>query len=217
MHIPTKRPALSLVELLIVVAVIGILTALVVTNALSARVAARDASRKQTVTTYVGAMEQWRTISPEKSFFVRLLTAPCVTTSPGNDYMRGTGAGCVGYNGGGAGRMTRTGTGQANGYAAISIVEALRAGGVLSSAETDPSARTADTGDLAVRDYILTTCQTNGQAATTVTNAQEYAVYAMLENPSATGGTNNAELGDQRNADRSCGGPATGFGWQIDK
>src|SRR5690606_5372794 len=99
----SHRSGFTLTELLVTVAVITILSVTVVANLSNVRANSRDANRRSSLDTYAAAMEQWRTVSPDKSYFVRLSTGSCVLlVAPGVAYSNGTGDACVGHNGSGA-------------------------------------------------------------------------------------------------------------------
>lgn len=183
----SSRSAFTLIELLIGAMIVAILATLVVTNTTRTRAKARDASRRTTVEAYSTSLEQWRAISPTKSYFVQMPTGGCTATGvsdpadPAYGYMVGSGAGCVGYRLGGAGRMTRRDI--AGKYPANnSIADALRAAGVLNTIKVDPRLEgLAFDVDDPWADFILTTCNTAGYAATSPVEALNYTIYTNLE------------------------------------
>ncbi len=180
----TRRPAFTIIELAIAITVMSALAALVTINFTESRARGRDANRRDSVAAYSAALEQWK--AKNGSYFVST-GAGCAAslTGPDNGYMAGTGATCVGYNGGGAGGITRKGT---VGYPnqSSSIADALVAAGYLTEVRTDPSLPN-DTATLRLvphpSDFILTLCKSDGFAANTPESATEYALYAQVERP----------------------------------
>jgi|GEM_PF-5703335 len=224
----THKAGFTLLELLVAVIIIGVLAVAVIVNLSKSQVRARDANRRSDIDAYGTSLEQWRTLSPTKSYFIQIVgsgLAACnasnpinttvqqggSTSTPGYGYMTGSGGSCVGDNGGGAGRITRSGiTGVGYSYPVSSITDALRLAGVLNSANGDPSEQGQPySDDKPLADFILTTCDTNGYAAATPANALTYAIYANLENPE----TNPTD--EAANASHLCGGTATGKRWST--
>lgn len=209
-----RQPAFSLVELLIAVAVIGILSTLTVINTNRTRAQARDANRKTSVEAYNTSLEQWRTLSPDKSYFVKMLKGTCATSYT-QGYMQGQGTACVGYGGGGAGQVTRkniAATGNNRGYGPISVADALREAGVLNAVRVDPFDTERSFDDPAARDFILTTCTMDGYAARTPAEALEFTVYAYLELPNTS---SVPDQDDMANAMRQCGGENSPETWAF--
>lgn len=210
-----KRFAFSLIELLIAVAVIGILATLTIINTTRTRTQARDANRKAAVDAYNASLEQWRALSPHKSYFVQILNQPCDASMPSYGYMLGVGDGCVGYGGGGAGRVTRKNipaSGNNRGYAATSVAEALREAGVLNAVRLDPRDVDKEFDDPTATDYILTTCTTDGLAAPNPVQALDFTIYANLELPNES---NNWDQNDIVNARRQCAGADSPGPWDT--
>ncbi len=211
----SSRAAFSLLELLIVVTTIGVLAVMLVVNTIETRAVARDTNRRANVDAYVISMQQYRDISPNKSYFVtRKSAAPICTVTNGNidgGHMEAIGADCVGLNGGSGGKITRKGVAP---YGTVSIAEALQEFGVLNAQRFDPIAEGGAATNIAAQDYILALCQTDGKAATSVKNAQDFAIYAILERPRVYD-----DAADERNdavaAKRTCGGELTGNGWNV--
>ena len=216
-----RRRAFTIVEVLVAVAVVGILAAVVTVNVTSSRRTARDANRRATADSYTTALEQWKALSGNGSYFVQSLVGGgnCVASNPDNDpavlgahygYMTGAGTDCVGFLGGGAGRMTRKNI--PGKYGAISIADALKNAGVLNAIQLDPSVSSlpySDDANTINNDYILTTCDNLGYAAMNNKDATEFTVYTNLENP-GVGGNAPGET------THSCGGPDTpNGGWNT--
>lgn len=208
-----QRRGFTLVEVLVVVGTVSVLASLVVINTNRLQAQARDSRRRASVDAYVTSMEQWRLISPTKSYFVQLLGQSCTASGPinltANDrYMSGTGSGCVGYQGGGAGRMTRRQVSSTY-PGSQSIAEALREVGVLNGIRVDPLDDRKEFTDASARDFILTTCTNDGAPASNPEEAQQYAVFAQLELPTTS------STGDIANARVHCGGEDNGITWET--
>lgn len=180
----TRRSAFTIIELAIAVTVISALAALVTINFTESRARGRDANRRESVSAYGGALEQWK--AKTGSYFVTAGTG-CTATLPGpdNGYMTGSGANCVGFNGSGAGGITRKNTLHYPNQSS-SIADALVAAGYLTEVRTDPSLAN-DTATLRLvphpSDFILTLCKSDGFAANSPESATEYALYAQVERP----------------------------------
>lgn len=189
----------TLLELIIAVAIIGILATVTVVNMRESRARARDTNRRTSVEAYSTSLEQWKTISKHKSYFVynTLVTGDCNASHPaGNDplatgygYMSGAQLSCVGLNGGGAGRITRKNlsglTGGAS-YGATSIADALKEAGVLNAVRVDPAAENLNLNSN-LPDFVLTTCDSNGFAASNPKDATEFAIFTRLERTGVSG------------------------------
>ncbi len=215
----------TLLELIIAVAIIGILATVTVVNMRESRARARDANRRTSVEAYSTSMEQWKAISKDKSYFVynTLVTGDCnashnagdnplyTGTPPLYGYMSGAQLSCVGLNGGGAGRMTRkslTGLTGGASYGATSIADALKEAGVLNAVRVDPAAENQPlelSGNYP--DFVLTTCDGKGYAASNPKDATEFAIFARLERTQVTG----TDVVDPK---QLCGGDAT-KGWNT--
>jgi prepilin-type N-terminal cleavage/methylation domain-containing protein len=219
-----SRSGFTLVEILIAVAIIGGLATLTLVNTSQTRTKARDASRRTTVEAYSTSLEQWRTVSSTKSYFVQMESStPCNASNPvnttaqqtgntsltGYGYMSGTDQDvCVGFTGGGAGRMTRKNI--SGKYFKNSIVDALKQAGVLNAVRLDPRLEKKDFNvDDPWADFILTTCNKDGYAAATPADAVNYTIYANLELP------NLAPQDEAATARQQCGGDDTGKSWNT--
>jgi prepilin-type N-terminal cleavage/methylation domain-containing protein len=217
-----RKLGFTLVELLIVVVIIGVLATLTVLNTVRTRMQAHDASRRTSVDGYSAALEQWRTASSTKSYFVQIEGAACNAKNlknaqhdpsvTGYGYMDGVEGTCVGFNGGGAGRMTRKGFSPATGgsYPANSIADALKTAGYLNAVRLDP--RIENQGfsyDDPGADFILTTCDADGYAAASPSTAVNYTIYTNLELPSTTPEDETVA------ATHQCGGSASPGGWNV--
>ena len=220
MHIRRLKSAFTLIELLIAIVIIGSLATVVVVNTVQTRAKARDASRRDSIEAYSTSLEQWRTVSPNRSYFVQTEGAPCVASNSNNTahdpnktgygYMSGAGTTCVGFQGGGAGRMTRKNIPSLYPNASYSIVDALVQAGVLNAVRLDPRLEGKDFSyNDSWEDFILTTCNKDGYAASSPADAVNYTIYANLEIPSKTPEDEAAA------AKKQCGGDDTGKGWQT--
>ncbi len=196
-----------------VVTTVGVLAIMLVVNTIETRATARDANRRANVDAYTTSIQQYRDLSPNKSYFItRKSTVPaCMATNYDGGYMEGGGADCVGLNGGSGGKITRKGVAP---YTAASIAEALQEYGVLNAQRFDPLSETQAATVINIPDYILTLCQTDGKAATNAKNAQEFAVYATLERPRVYDNAND-ERNDAVAAKRTCGGALTAYSWDL--
>lgn len=220
------RRAFALVELLTVAVVVALISTAVIYSTDTVRARARDASRRGTVDAYSTAMEQWRATSTGKTYFVSYPGDTCTASSTANaannpattgyGYMTGVGTGCVGYAGGGAGRMSRRSmpaNGAWAGYpGSRSIVDALRESGVLASIRQDPLDDGKSFNDSESRDFILTLCDSSGYAAANPEESSAYAIFTQLELPNTATGNG---LSDASQTNRNCGGSLTAGGWST--
>lgn len=197
-----RRPAFSILELIIAVTVIGILASIVMANFGDVRVRARDANRRLAVTQYSTSMEQWK--AAKGNYFIE--DGDCEIT----DYnklsgMSGSVPACVGYNGGSVGQMTRTfEAGVLERYKTFSIAQVLVEKGYLTRISADPLDRSFITKS--TRDYILTICDNESNMAKTKTSAVQFAIYARLEKPKTS---------DETTAKQHCGGSETDGAWDV--
>jgi prepilin-type N-terminal cleavage/methylation domain-containing protein len=203
-----KRRGFTLIELTIVVGILGILSALLVVNSSTARLRSRDASRRESVSSYHTSFEQYA--AARSSYFVK--SGSCVQTGTANQsgrpvYIQASGTGCAGIYGGGSGRITRRNSPTNSLYATISIADALVKEGYLSRIYTDPLDAKLPYGSHSDRDFIVTLCQADGNPALSTDTAKEFAIYTSLE------GTAPKEEGP---AKQLCGGSSTnGGGWEY--
>jgi prepilin-type N-terminal cleavage/methylation domain-containing protein len=219
-----KQAGFTIIELLVCVTVIAILTGLIVVKLLNSRGIARDTSRRQDLTTYATSLEQYYaqnrtymvkgpgcTISSNSAtlFYYGALGLP--TGNANND--------CVGYLQGGYGSLNRKNAGNYT-NTTVTIAEELRSLGMLQKIATDPrTGGSLPTGDGSqfratdykdFDDYILTLCTKTGTPAANPADAQEYGLYANLENPLKG---SSAAAGDPAHA---CGGSSTTTkGWNT--
>ena len=225
MHRPPRSRGFSLIELVVVVAVLGILSSLTVINLGSARVSARDASRKDSVKAYQQSLEQYR--SSRGTYFVyksgpvtqSVIYSHVGPDTDGSGHMvadateRGN-LQYVGYLGGGWGRITTKNVQPNYPNSTLSIADALQQDGYLAEVRTDPRATgfSSPLGDSsnpsAYNDYLLALCKADGSQASTPQEAVEYAVFANLERPSA-------QPADAQDPTHLCGGNGTGNGWNT--
>ncbi|CAN5145241.1 hypothetical protein BH11PAT4_BH11PAT4_8480 [soil metagenome] len=213
---PQLLPGFSLLELIVAAAIIAILATVTVINTTESRAKARDANRRTSVDAYSTSMEQWKSLSKDKSYFVYMVGGvDCTASHPaGNDpsiagygYMSGSQDSCVGVKGGGGGRMTRKAF-MPHYPRANSIADALKVAGVLNAIKVDPAAENQVlTGDFA--DFVLTTCDSNGYAASNAKDATEFAIFAKLEHAGII--SNNPDVVDPK---QLCGGDAV-KGWDT--
>ena len=195
-----RRPAFSILELIIAVTVIGILASIVAANFGDVRVRARDANRRLAVGQYSTSMEQWK--AAKGNYFVEA-DGGCTLTGTRPEDLTGSGTGCVGYNGASVGQMTRV-TVFPNYQATNSIAQVLVEKGYMTRITTDPLDRSYLTKSS--RDFILTICDDNSKIATTKDRAIQFAVYARLEKP---------KTDDETTAKQHCGGSETDNGWDV--
>jgi prepilin-type N-terminal cleavage/methylation domain-containing protein len=213
----SKRvPGFSLLELIVAASIIAILATVTVINTTESRAKARDANRRTSVDAYSTSMEQWKSISKDKSYFVYMTGGVDCTASHGSGnnplgadygYMSGSQSTCVGVKGGGGGRITRKSLG-AYYPSANSVADALKFAGVLNAIRVDPTAENQPlSGNFP--DFVLTTCDSNGYAASNAKDATEFAIFARLERAGVV--SNNPDVVDPK---QLCGGDAT-KGWDT--
>lgn len=189
----SRRKGFTLLELIMVTAVIGILASLILTNTARFQIQSRDANRKQSVAAYQNAIELYH--AEKKSYFIqydnpaRSITCNSATAAPnppGHVYTL-FGTGCVGKWGNSEGRMTRKGDAfKDEGYNPdYSVADALRFDGFLATVRTDPFATTVTPAakDDVTWDFYLTICDANWHKATDKIDATQYSVRTKLELP----------------------------------
>jgi prepilin-type N-terminal cleavage/methylation domain-containing protein len=184
----------SLIELLVVVSILGILSAIVSVNYDQGRKKAADAAIKADTREYRQAMELY--YSKYKSYLVYDRSKNCdftyeTATAHGGFRLEGTGDGCVGYKGSGQGQMTRinkeTTDEILNNYTPRSIADLLVSEGVLSAVYTFPESkdvaqgytRVMLSGAQAPADFVLTVCDASGKQASSAALASTYAIFAQ--------------------------------------
>jgi prepilin-type N-terminal cleavage/methylation domain-containing protein len=214
-HFSKRLAGFSLLELIIAAAIIAILSTVTVINTRESRAKARDANRRTSIDAYSTSMEQWKSLSKDKSYFVYLIGGvDCTASNSANSnpanvgygYMSGSENTCVGLNGGGAGRMTRKSS--LASYTTNSIADALKQAGVLNAVRVDPAAENLPLTDN-LPDFVLTTCDATGLAAENPKDATEFAIFARMERLGTVAG--NADVIDPK---QLCGGDAA-KGWNT--
>ncbi len=214
----TKRPAFTLIELVIVLSIIALLAAVLLANFTTVRRTARDGVRKAGVQTLLQALEADHSVTG--SYLVTVRGEPCAF-SGGNaqSVPVGTGAGCTGASGDGFGPanwhsapapaspLTVPSTvhpGLTYVFAQTSITQALQQDGFLGTVPRDPLAGDLTTG--ASPDYVIVACCVGGKQRNSG-NGQYVSVIASLEAPPS--------LSDSSNTANYCGGanqlPSSGY------
>lgn len=203
-----KRRGFTLLELVVTVAVLGVLAALLVVNSSTARLHSRDASRRESVSSYHTSFEQYA--AAHSTYFVK--SGTCTQTGTANQsgrpvYVQASGPGCTGIYGGGSGRITRRNSATNSTYSTLSIADGLVKEGYLSRIYTDPIDAKLSYTSHSDRDFVVTLCQADGQPALSPDTAKEFAIYTTLESDSPK---------EQTAATQLCGGTATkGGGWEY--
>lgn len=208
-----KKPAFSLIELLLAVAVVAILVTVVVQDLNQSRTRAYDSSIKSSVNGYRQALELHQ--AQYKTYFVYdRVGGSCVTGARSGAYrLMGTGAACVGLFGGSQGRMTRKDiTGK---YSTQSIADILVKEGVLSEVQTYPDMKNKPFSDNTIaagrttNDFVLTLCDEQENQAVSMDSALNFGIFVDLkQNPAA----NSVEA---VSTNQQCGGSGTTGGWSV--
>ncbi|MEI6478187.1 MAG: type II secretion system protein [bacterium] len=167
---PLRRlRAFTLIELMVVIAIISIMATLVTVSVGRARINARDSRRKSDVRTYEQAIERYRLTNSD----VPAAGARPTATSSFAFY----------------GRMNLAGTSEGGqGYGAKSIAQTLMDAGVTAGIALDPSATGTTLGVAGQTDYVLLRCKSNATFSQETGSALEgsFAVWARLENTSSS-------------------------------
>ena len=209
------KKGFSLIELLLGVAVIGVLATVVVQSFSESRIRSHDANLKTSVRAYRQSLELYN--AKYKTYFVFDRTGVCVPTyvaarHDASEYgLTGVGTGCVGLNGGGEGRMTRKSLTNSYGtYSSLSIADILLKEGVLSEVATYPGIKTFTSNDVSgtgvPQDFILTICDGEGKEAQSEASANNFAIYAQPLKTIAV---------EQQKSNHLCGSNGTPYPWHI--
>jgi prepilin-type N-terminal cleavage/methylation domain-containing protein len=220
MTIPIKfrRPAFTVIELLVVISILSTISVLVVMNLSQARLQARNSTRKSSASVLAGAVKTM--YATDGTLFITYKGLPCAITGQSSAtpsiHGSGSGAGCTGASGLAYGLMDvasspltpgiKVSTSGSNGhdphdYAVQSITSAL-IGKYLSSDEHDPL--TGANNDPSQRHPALLRCCVSG-SQNVGQNGNSFAVWVQLE---SVGGTVTLNTTDQNNTDHACGGSA---------
>lgn len=199
-----SKRGFTLIEMVVVVAIIGIIASVVLANISTTRARARNANRTESVQVYATSLEQWKNSTGSYFVFARdksTLQPGTCTLIQATKYLGCTDANVVGFQGGGAGGMTRKGiTGT---YGDTSVADALVANGFLVRVRLDPFmtdyTSLPDPSALST-DFILTLCTSLGAPADSIRTATEYAIFTKLELQNTT---------EQALANHHCGGKDT--------
>jgi len=202
----------TLVEVLIAIAVIGLLAASGTVSYQRSQQASRDSRRKQDVTTYSQAVAAYlaahgnAAIQDSKAGACNL--ADTTAVDPEDPSKAASGSGCAGASGRGYG-LVNAATGTATGitgsgissanrsYASVSISAALHDLGYLATPATDPRTKDASDASGGNADYILLRCCNDGRQNVS-DGGIAYAVWTHLE-----GAINSNDTSNTANA---CGG-----------
>ena len=202
LHLPAKRSAFTLIELLITVAVIGILSSIAFVAATSYLASARDSTRLFNVNYYYSAVMDRE--STTGTYFIESTTGGgCNADSaaplpPGHIYSE-AGQGCVGEWGNSSGIITATDATEPDlGYnPTTSIAGALQADGYINAIVTDPLTPKQSS----YPDLFYAICDSSGQITTDKPDAVHFSILAKLEDPTST---------QTSQEDTSCGGAHSG-------
>jgi type II secretory pathway pseudopilin PulG len=219
-----KRPAFTIVELMVAVAILIILTSITMLFLSATRRNSRDATRKADVQTISSAMSQYTVVAGNT--FVRVSGQTCVLPDdsiPANAPNFTTNPGCVGASGRAYGKMnlrststTAVGnsgyaTNPGRTYATTSINQALQGAGYLNTIPHDPVAKVSDATNPSASDYVLIrACANTGQQSVGVTGAV-FGVWTALENLP----TDQEKGNSDRYPGGKSAGPVTGAGTYI--
>lgn len=215
----SKRHAFSLIELTIVIAVIGILAALLTINLSQSQKNARNSKRKEDVRALTSALNSYHLT--HENYFITYNNQDCgpVKSADLSDYDASyAGTGCVGANGRGYGKMNlKIGADGKGGvtagwmppeasdgpafaprqYTSHSIIESLQQYGLLTTKEQVDPLNTNVT-DASQPDYVLVRCCLNGVQSINK-NGGAFAIWTKLE--TTIGGTQ-----EEDSTSHFCGG-----------
>ena len=181
-----RRTAFTIIELLVAIAIIGILAVLVTVNLTNSRRAARDSRRKTDVTAYSQAFQQFYSV--KGSLFVEL-NPGCTASLQAN---------CSGAAGESYGRMNFTSVQDSLAYSTKSISQDLQLLGYLANVAYDPSAAN-NTTTVDDPDYVFVRCLPKSSLQSTDRTGTFGAVWTQLESPS------NLTDANLSNTEASCG------------
>jgi prepilin-type N-terminal cleavage/methylation domain-containing protein len=222
---PKRSRGFTLIELILVMSIIGILATVAFQNYGTSKVRAYNTNLKSSVQQYSQAMELYN--AQNRTYLVTSSPACEVGSNqngnaiPNAYTLQGTGAGCVGLDGSGEGRMTRRGTAGlssfeiasktgisygSHSYAATSIADALVAQGMLKEVRSYPNVSSFTSNS---PDYVLTLCDDDGVEAASSATATHFAVYAALKTAPAPTTPEAAKT------NHLCGSKNSGHGWNT--
>ena len=169
-----KRSGFTLLELLIVCSLIGILATVVGISLVNLRQKARNTARREDVSAYQVALDQWRVNRNQRDYRIY------------SDYNQTPALVLAGADATGFGKLTRRGAGQKN-----SIADVLQQAGVLNKVRPDPLALNQSYELLDLPDYYLTLCAVDGtflsdQDLVKASKAADFAIFSQLEGDTAS-------------------------------
>jgi prepilin-type N-terminal cleavage/methylation domain-containing protein len=222
-----RSSGFTVIELIIAVAILGIISTIAITNYGQSKTRVRDANRVASLKEYEGGMELknasqgnywvYRPGKDKKEDLYPLVSFEASTgrlTVLKTDDLNAHFTEMVGYNGAGWGRVTTKNAPSSHYPMPYSIADALLQGGFISQIKLDPRATDFEhpTGDDThpelFNDFVLTLCRADGSPAQTPSQAVVYGLFANLENQSLYSS-------DATESQHYCGGGSSGHPWNT--
>lgn len=188
-----KKSAFTLIEVMIVVAILSVMAVIVTADYSKSKSRARDASRKDSVKAYASAVELY--YSANKSYAIKAAGCAFAGDISTNAIYK---VNCVGFHGNGWGAMTRRSmVGKYDN--AKSIADTLVSKGYLNSVKLDPRQKEGiynvhDNSNDKYDDFLYVICDSSGKQAISEATATDYSVQTKLENSDSNAGAQAQHL-----------------------